>query len=285
MKTFIKLACACLLLLLPCNALANNARDYLPLDPGSFFMAFYYEHSFGNELYAKGDKINTSTDFTSNIAIIRPVYFTQIGPFTIDPQFILPVGEANLVDSQSSGIGDLTLAATVWFINDKENKFIFAYSPFLTLPTGKYDRTNAVNLGANRFSTKQEVTVAKGFGDKTWLEMTVNCEFYFNNDDVNNAYLEKSTMSQDPSVGGEAHLSYNFTKDFFGSADYFYKYSGESTIDGLNQHDWDSRHTVGVSFGYMLTANTQLLPYFKTDVSTYNGIPTTLFGIRLAFIF
>ncbi len=285
MKTLLYAISFCAILLLPFNAFANNARDYIPLDPGHFFMAFYYEHAFGNDYYAKGKKENISTDLVSNVGLIRPVYFTQIGPFTIDPQFILPVGEASLIDSQSSGIGDLTLAATIWFINDKENKFIFAYTPYFTLPTGQYDSTNAVNLGGNRFTTKQEMTVAKGFGENAWLELTVNCEFYFNNEDVLNAYGEKSTMSQDPSVGGEAHFSYSFTKQFFGSADYFYRYAGETTVDGVSMNDWDSRHTVGVSFGYMLTDTTQLLTYFKTDAALYNGIRTSTLGLRLAFIF
>ena len=77
----------CAILLLPVNALANNARDYLPLDPGHFFMAFYYEHAFGNTYYSKGKRKNIHTNLVSNVGLIRPVYFTQIGPFTIDPQF------------------------------------------------------------------------------------------------------------------------------------------------------------------------------------------------------
>jgi hypothetical protein len=272
-------------MLMPGRVLANNARDYLPLDPGTFFMALYYEHGFGNEYYHNGSKKNNKTNLITNVSLIRPVYFTQIGPFTIDPQLILPVGELSLPDNQSSGIGDLTLAATIWFINNKESKFILAYTPYFTLPTGQYDRDNGINLGANRWSTKQEITIAKGFGDKTWLEVTFNGQFYTDNNNAPGADNRKVTSSKDPNFGGEAHLSYNFTPAFFGSMDYYCLFGGRTKLDGERQDDEASTHTVGATFAYMLTPSTQLMTYFKTDAAVYNGVRTSTIGLRLGLIF
>ncbi len=263
----------------------NSPRDYIPLDPGTFFLALYYDHQFGNDYYRNGSKKNHSTNYTGNISIIRPVYFTQIGPFTIDPQLILPVGEATLLNEQSSGIGDATLAATIWFINNKESKFIFAYSPFLTIPTGQYDRDSSVNLGANRWATKHELCIAKGFGDRTWLEVAVNAQFYFDNYNAPGPDNRKVTSSKDPNFGGETHLSYNLTKDLFGSLDYYFNAGGETILDGARLNDWVSTHTGGVTFAYMLNPTTQLMVHFDTDLAVYNGIRTSTFGLRLGFIF
>lgn len=272
-------------LLAPNTALANSPRDYLPLDPGTFFVAFYYDHYFGNDYYSKGKKVSGKTDYYANVSVIRPVYFTNIGPFTIDPQLLIPVGEANLVGNASGGIGDITAAATVWFVNNKEHKFIFAYTPFLTAPTGRYDAESAVNFGSNRWSTKHEICLAKGLGDRAWLEVAVNATFFFDNNDARDADNRTVTSSKEPVFGGETHLSYNFTKDFFGSFDYYYANGGETKLDGIKQEDWIDTHTLGLTFAYMLNPHTQIMINGKTDAAVYNGIMTSSFGARLAFIF
>lgn len=272
-------------LIFPSLAMANSPRDYIPLDPGTFFLALYYNHYFGNDLYVKGEKKNRTTNYTGNISILRPVYYTNLGPFTIDPQLLLPVGEVSLSGEQSSGIGDATLAATIWFINNKETKFILAYTPFLTIPTGQYDRESSVNLGANRWATKHELCVAKGFGDRTWLEVAVNAQFYFDNYNALGPNGNKVTASKEPTLGTETHLSYNFTKEFFGSLDYYYAYGGETILDGTRLNDWVSTHTAGVTFAYMLNPRTQIMTNFNTDAAVYNGVRTSTFGVRLGFIF
>ena len=272
-------------LTMPGLALANSPRDYLPLDPGSVFVAFYYDHYYGNDYYHKGTKVSGNTNYYANVGVFRPVYYTSIGPFTVDPQLILPFGEADLIKSPSGGLGDATFAATICFINNKEYKFIFAYTPFLTAPTGRYDPNSPVNFGSNRWATKHEVCVAKGFGDSTWLEVAAHVQFYSDNNDARDAENRTVTSSKAASYGGETHLSYNFTKDFFGSFDYYYLHGGETTINDTWQKDWVDSHTLGLSFAYMLTPHTQLMINGKTDASVYNGIMTSSFGARLGFIF
>jgi hypothetical protein len=286
MKKSISILFLALFLIFPGTSFARNSpRDYLPLDPGTFFLALYYDHQFGNDYYKDGQKKNRTTNYTGNVSIIRPVYFTQIGPFTIDPQLILPVGELALKNDQSSGIGDATLAATIWFINNKEGKFYLGYSPFFTIPTGQYDRDNSINLGANRWATKQEVCIAKGFGDRTWLEVAVNAQFYSDNTNAAGLDNRKVTSSKDPGFGAETHLSYNLTKDLFGSLDYYYAGGGETTLDSVRQEDWASTHTAGITFAYMLNPTTQLMSHFDSDIAVANGIRTSTFGLRLGFIF
>lgn len=272
-------------LLFPSLAIANSPRDYLPLDPGSFFVAFYYDHYLGNDYYRKGVKVNSSTNYSANIGIFRAVYYTSLGPFTIDPQIILPFGEANLIGKDSGGFGDATFAATIWFVNNKENKFIFAYTPFLTAPTGRYDRESSVNIGSNRWATKHELCIAKGLGDKAWLEVAVNMQFYFDNTNALGSKNNQVTSSKDPTIGGETHLSYNFTKDFFASADYYYINGGETRLDNVRQKDWVDTHTLGVTFAYMINPHTQIMVNGKTDAGVFNGIMTSSFGARLGFIF
>lgn len=285
MKKLFLLLLLALLLLLPGQSFAANARDYVPLDPGTTFIAFYYDHYFANELYADNDKISDNADFYGNLGIFRPIYYTQIGPFTIDPQAIIPFGEMTLNDDKSTGLGDITLAATIWFLNDKENAFFLGYTPYLTLPTGKYRKENAVNLGGNRWTTKHEICVGKKFFDRLWVEVMGNVEFFFDNDKALGVNNTSVTSSRDPLWGTEAHVSFDFTKAFFGSVDYYFSHGGETDLDGTRQDNTINTHTIGMTFAYMVTDNTQILLDYRTDLAVENGLKNNKIGVRLGFVF
>lgn len=271
-------------LLLPATAMANSPRDYIPLPPGSFFLAAYYNHNWATDYYAKGKYISGSTRFYSNVAIGRAVYYTQLGPFTIDPQVIVPVGQAAVNNKETAGFGDANIAATIWFVNDMENKWIVGYTPFLIVPIGAYDR-KGLSMGANRWATKQELCVAKGFGDRVWLELTGNATFFTDNPDANDGTGRSTTSSKLPVLGFETHLSVDIIKGMFVSADYYYTYGGETSLHGQWQKDWLDTHAIGVTAAYMLSPNVQLMAHFTTDVSVYNGLRQNEVGMRLGFIF
>lgn len=285
MKNSLRVWIMAMVLALPGLALANSPRDYLPLDPGSNFIALYYDHYWGNDLYHKGIRVSGGYGYYANVGVLRAVHYMSLGPFTIDPQVIFPFGGANLTNHDSSGIGDATFASTIWFINNKEHTFIFAYTPFLTAPTGRYDPNSPVNFGSNRWATKHELCIAKGLGERAWLEVSGYVQFYFDNNDARDADNRTATSTKDPTFGGETHLSYNFTKELFGSFDYFYTNGGETRLHGKRQKDWVDTHTLGLTFAYMLTPHTQLMINGKTDAGVFNGIMTSSFGARLGFIF
>ncbi len=273
------------LLLFPCISQATTGpRDYVPMDPGTFVCCFYMQNSFGDTAYSKGNITTSSAHYSGTLAMLRPIYYMEIGGLTFDPQFILPIGQFSYDGKESTGIGDFTLTSAFWLLNNKEEQYYLAYTPYITMPTGSYDKNTPVNLGANRWATKQEVAMGKGFGP-LWLELVTNLEFYFENDEALGANGEDASLDQDPLLGIEAHVSYDFTKKFLGSLDYFYSYGGETSLDGERQHDWVNTHTLGATLAFMFTAHTQLQTYFKYDVATYNGLQTGTVGMRLAYVF
>ena len=280
-RLWIIIAC----LLLPVTAMAGNSpRDYLPLPPGTFFFATYYNHNWGTDYFHKGKYINGSTNYYSNVGIARPVYFTQLGPFTIDPQALIPFGQAALNNKETAGFGDPILASTIWFVNDMESKWIVGYTPFLVIPVGAYDR-KGLSLGGNRWATKQELCVAKGFGDRVWWEFTGNVTFFSDNPDANDGTGRSTNSARLPVFGFESHLSVDIIKGLFVSADYYYTYGGETSLHGRWQKDWVDTHAIGLTAAYMLASNVQLMAHFTTDVSVYNGVRTNELGTRLAFWF
>ncbi|UJX42935.1 transporter [Desulfovibrio sp. JY] len=282
------LCLAVLLVLAPwgrATAGTTNARDYVPLPPGTNIINLYYSHGFGNELYARDKKVSDNANLTTNMGILRPIHYMQLGPFTIDPQAVIPFGEVELNGERSSGVGDITFLSTIWLINNMEQGYYFAYSPYITIPSGPYRRESIVNLGSNRWSFKQELAVGKRLADKAWLELIANVEFFTNNIDAPDAEKKPVTSSKDPLYGVEFHASYDLTKDFFVSGDYYFAYGAETTLDGARQNDRTCNHTVGLSFFYMLNQHLQLMADYKLPVAVQNGIKTNSITLRLAYVF
>jgi hypothetical protein len=266
----------------------NDFNDYVTAPPGTKVIGVYYNHLSGNKAYADGDKVGDDTNLKGNIGIFRPIYFTQFGPFTIDPQVLIPFGELSLdgkdvggVEISTSGFSDPILAATLWLMNDCESKTWLGITPFVTIPLGEYDHDRALNMGANRWAFKGEVGFVKGFGE-LYLNLTANAEFYTDNDDFGAA---KDTMEQDPIYTLESHLGYNLSKSFLVSLDYFYHEGGETTVAGTEMHDKQDNHAAQITLGFMLSPTFQLLVKYKQDLEVENGIETDTFGIRLLHFF
>jgi len=277
---------------------AAYARDYIPMPSGTSLFCFYYNHVSANTLYQDGHKVGNDFNQTANVGLLRYVYYVNAGKallgdggLTIDPQFIVPVVDINLSgdyealnndhDISTTGFGDPIILATFWFVNDPKNKFWVGFTPWVTLPVGQYDKHRIVNPGGNRWAIKPEIGVVKGLGDRAYLDLILGGEFYTDNDD----YLGDSTLKQDPTIQAEAHLSYDISKQWAISLDYYYVYGGETKVDGTWQNNKQSNHGLGVTLFWLIGSNNQLLVSYRDDFSVRSGAGTNTVGVRWAYFF
>ncbi len=294
-KKLIFIAMMGVLLARPAVSLAAYARDYVPLPPGTSLFAAYYNHVSANTFYNNGKKVTDDFNKSVNVGMARYVYFTSIGKalcgdggFTVDPQFIVPVVDVNLngsfVGNQSiatTGFSDPMVLATFWFVNDPKNKLWVGFTPWLTLPVGQYNRNSAANPGGNRWVIKPEIGIVKGFGEKTYLDVILGGEFYTNND----KYQGNQKLEQDATIQAEVHLSYDITKAWAISGDYFYINGGRTTVDGVKQDNTMSNHGLGLSMLFMIGGNNQLVLSYRDDFSVKSGFGDNTVGVRWAYIF
>lgn len=282
----------CLILAAPCAVLADNiARDYIPAPPDTLAIFVYYQHVSADSYYVNGKKIANDVDYSANVGLFRPVFFTQIGPFVIDPQCIIPFGGASLksdslgLDYSSSGFGDPILLATIWFLNDTKSKTWLGFTPFFYFPVGTYDNDGLMSLGENRWRFREELGFVKGFEifpeHNLYFELQVGGDFFTTNHSYGITSVNKS---QDPILNIESHLSYDVTKAFWVSADYYYHYGGETTVDSYKLDDSLSNHTVGMTLGYNIAPSYQLLFQYKADVSVESGLPTQTALFRFLYV-
>ena len=290
MKRLSVLVLLCLTLVLPGAALADNlARDYIPAPPDTLAVLLYYTHSSSDSLYAHGDKV-ANVDFTGNVGLFRPVYYMMAGPFEIDPQFILPFGNLNLeaksgnLDLSTSSVGDPILFATIWFLNDPKSKTWLGFTPFFFIPIGDYQNHGLLSLGENRWRFREELGFVKGFEvipeHNAYFELQVGGDFFTKNDSFGK--LDQD-MNQDPIFNLESHLSYDLTKALFVSADYYYHGGGETEVGNFKQDDSLSNSILGMTLGFNIAPNYQLLFQYKGDVHTESGLQTQAFTFRFLY--
>lgn len=286
-------------LFFPIYSHATNARDYIPLPDGTTLLATYYKHITANSLYERGNKVSDDFNLNAHVGILRPVFYKKIGEawygdggLIVDPQALIifgsqsvdgaAVGNQNLSDS---GLFDSTVLATFWFVNAPEEKFWIGFSPYITMPIGSYSKNRAFNLGENRWAFKPEIGIVKGFGEKTYVDLVLNTEFYTDNRDYFLAPGVRGKRSQDPMFGATVHVSHDITDKLYLSLDYFYSYGGENKIDGVKEDDKANNHGIGLSMFYMVGDSNQLMFEYRNDFSVRNGPQTQTIGARWAYFF
>ncbi|MFL1480835.1 MULTISPECIES: transporter [Pseudomonadaceae] len=256
------------------QAVDVDAGDYTALPEGTTLGMVYYQHAERRSLYADGHKQPLRAGLDSDIGILRGVHFMKLGGFTIDPQFLLPFGQlegkrdTKGLGKSDGGIGDLILASTIWLVEQPAEKTYFGITPFLYVPTGRYDRDDALNIGENRWKFALQAGYIQGLGDKWWLDLVGDVTWFGKNDDATAAGL---TLRQSALYQGQAFLRYQVTPTFDVRVGYSRLWGGETRLDGLDQRDEPKTQKFTVGAGWFVAPKTQLLVNYGRDQSVENG--------------
>ncbi|MEN6440364.1 MAG: transporter [Syntrophobacter sp.] len=282
--------CACLAISGVASA-DNDARDYIPAPAGTILSLLYYFHVSGDSMHTNGNE-TAKINFTENLGMWREVFFFNLGPFIADAQLVVPFGNASLdipgagvYGMSSSGISDPMILGTIWFVNRPQSKTWLGFSPYFFLPVGNYSDSQTVNMGSNRWAFREELVFTQGFevipNHNAYFEVTVGGDFFTDNTD----YIGGTKLGQDPIFNLESHLSYDLTKDWWISADFYSHWGGRQSVDSYDvENSKVNSQTVGGTLAYNLSPSWQILFQYKGDVAVQNGIPAQTFQTRLCYI-
>lgn len=255
------------------HAVDVDAGDYTALPAGTNLFLAYAQFASRDGVYAGGDEVVPGAELDSQVGILRGVHFMQLGKFIVDPQFLLPFGKLDAGGTTSalgdtSGIGDLILAATVWLVNDPDNKRYFGITPFLYLPTGSYDNNRALNLGENRWKFALQGGYIQGLGDKFSLDLIGDVTLYGKNDDFSANGVD---MKQDASFQFQSFLRYHVTPTFDLRTGWSRTWGGETEVDGIDQGDRTQISKWQFGASWFVTPSVQLMANYGRDASVRNG--------------
>jgi len=135
-------------------------------------------------------------------------------------------------------------------------KSLLGVSLKVVAPTGQYDPTKLINLGANRWRFKPEIGYSRAFGRflldgyaSAWF-FTRNPEFFSNNQYVTGTQVQ----TQSPIAAAELHLSYDVRPRYWVSLDANFWNGGKTSINGVeNPVTLQRSSRVGVTASFPVT--------------------------------
>lgn len=267
-------------------ALDVDAGDYDTANSGTSLALLYLQHNERNSLYGSSKKLNDNIGLDSNIGILRFVHYTKINNTLIAPQILIPFGKlegnADLSnEGKRSGLGDIILSTAIWLYSDPVKKEYWGVTPYLFVPTGQYDKDEALNLGENRYKLTLQSGYSKRILPKLSLDLTGDITFYGDNDKVRS----NSKLQQDMGYQLQTSLRYFADQDFDIRAGLSYQNNGDTKIDNIKS-DAFKQTKIWVGTGINISPTSQAVLTYGRDLDVKNGFKVdNSFNLRLLYAF
>ncbi|ACK52324.1 putative signal peptide [Methylocella silvestris BL2] len=261
----------------PCaRALDVDADDYSAgaLPAGTNLALLYGQFVNRDAAYSASQRVGNGT-LDSEVGILRYAHFVEIGPFIADPQFLLPFGHLQGIGDlgslgQTTGVGDLILASTIWLYNKPESNLFFGITPVLYVPIGTYNSNNALNLGENRWKgALQAGWVMPVFVKELVLQLVGDVTFYGNNTSFGG---RAQTLQQLPLVSLQSWLKYAVTPDFDLRMGATYYAGGQTKVNSTVNSDSLSTVNFKVGFAWNFAPSWNIMAVYGRDISVDNGL-------------
>jgi hypothetical protein len=242
-----------LFLFLILSSILANAIDLQPGEIkapiGSFYAAqISYLYVDKGDKYTHGVKKSDSSNINQNAMLLRlghafeinqtPAYIYAQSSFNHMENKGLSTNALQVPDTNSSGIGDTTIAFALWPYANREKDEYFGVAGYILLPTGNYDKNRAINSGLNIYQGAIQAGYQKKLSENINWMTAIDTVISGNN----NQYLGSYKLEKDPLYNFQTGLQYVFNPTYSMSFGYFYTIGAESTINGLDQGDITKIH-------------------------------------------
>ena len=266
------------------SAADDGPRMYWNAPVGTNILQAYFWTASGNSISPENTQPQIDFDTDINIGVLGYNRIIDIAGHSAIATAVITGGKVSgsvLGKSlaSSSGIGDLYLQGVVNLFGAPalsaeefatyEQGTALSLLMGVTAPTGSYDGSQALNLGANRWNVRIGLPFMQTLGDWipgkiTTFEVLPSVWFYGDNDDYTALGLN---LEQDPMYTLEAHLTQDITPSLFVSLDYFIQRIGDSSINGSTPSSANTSDSLGLTVGYMLNAQTQFQLRYAATLS------------------
>jgi hypothetical protein len=186
------------------------------------------------------------------------------------------------INASAEGLSDPMIKASVNLygapaltnsqFKDYLQDLIIGASLAATIPWGKYNNNQMINVGANRSLIQPAMGFSQAVGP--WrLELAGMATIYTSN----TSYLGSNTLSQNPIYSGETHAIYYFTNTAWISADATYFTGGQTYINGIPANGPQENWRFGSTLSYPIDQQNSILltgskgVYSRPDTS-YNAV-------------
>ena len=185
----------------------------------------------------------------------RSANITLIAPYVVGDVEGLVSGEQTSVNR--SGRGDAVVrfgvnllgapAMDLEAFREYRQSTLLGASLLVRVPTGEYDSSKLINIGANRWGFKTEIGVTHVVG-KWGLDAYLGGWFFTDNTN----FFGGDTRSQDPILSTEAHARYFINGKWWASLDANFWHGGRSTVNGVEKDDQQQNSRLGLTLAWQV---------------------------------
>jgi hypothetical protein len=268
---------------LPAGAQELEPRAYRTLPTGFNFAVLSYSYSTGNVV---ADATSSVQDLALDANIAGFGYLRSLGIFgrsssvSVQVPYVFLSGTALLdgepVSGTRTGMADARMRLAVNLLGGPalapaefagyHQRRNLGVSLTLAVPSGQYDSSLRVNLGANRWSLKPEVGYSSIKG--RWiLDAAAGVWFFTSNDD----FFGGTTLRQEPIGSLQAHVSYNFNRRVWLAVDGNWFSGGQTSVNGTEQATQQSNSRVGLTLSVNVARGHSLKLAAQTGAFTRAG--------------
>jgi hypothetical protein len=266
-------------------------RAYSPAPAGSTFLVRAYSHSSGELLF---DAAAPVTDARAKIetAVLGVSHVFDLAGHQASIAALAPyawgdasgnVGEDRRSISRS-GWGDARLKLSGILIGGpalssqafaaRKPGPIVGASVLAVLPTGEYDPTRLINIGANRWAIKPEIGVSYPMG-RWQADAYAGVWLFADNDN----FFGGRRKSQDPLGSFQAHLSYTVRPRLWAAVDTTYYTGGATRLDGVGGSDRQNNVRVGATISLPVARRQSIQIHYSHGAITRIGGKFSTFAI------
>ena len=240
----------------------------------------------GGIAQAKSGSYTLTTEATSLTRIIN--VFGQSGRISLLLPYAQLSGAGSLgpqnINASAEGLSDpiVKISANLYGapalsleeFNNYKQDLIIGTSLAASIPWGKYNSEQMLNVGANRSLIQPAIGVSQAIG--SWrLELAGMATIYTNN----TSFLGSNTLSQNPVYSSEAHGIYYFENTAYISADATYFMGGQKYVNGTaisgSQENW----RFGSTFSYPINKRNSIRLTGSKGVYSNTNTDYTALGI------
>jgi hypothetical protein len=254
--------------------------DYMATESGSTYMTLYGYERIQDGPYSKNNKA-TPDLLNSAISILRISHSLTIDNMQVTPMIVIPYATASshgqilphAIGEKTAGFGDIRIGNTVWLKKNSIEKEYFAITTTISIPTGKYDKKQSLNIGEDRYkailSAGYTKRIASSNNGELFFEISPEIAYYWASKDS-----QSKTVTQKPTYAVTEYIRYRprpIYSVFIGAQQNF---GGETSINGAPQNNEANNQKLMIG-GIVFVFDTQIMLRYGKDVAVKNG-----FGLK-----
>jgi hypothetical protein len=259
------------------NAQDLDPRRYVNLPIDQNFIAIAYAYSEGDVNVSPSSPLSDASIRVNGPAFVYLRTFGLAGnagsfdalvPYTCANGSAVFNGER--LSRKICGPGDVKLRLSYNFVGAKAvslrefarqpKTVVVGTSVQVSAPTGQYDNSKLLNIGANRWYIKPEIGLSVPW--RKWsFEFATGVRLFTDNADLLGVRLE-----QDPLYNLQAHVIYDLTRRQWVSLDANYFFGGNTYLDGVPAAERQNNSRLGLTWAFALNSQQILKVLAHTGV-------------------